>query len=486
MSIFTPFELDKLYDFEFEKIQDSINDENINRIADNIISKYLTRNHASVYDNISLYEKIIDNKDNQNILREKIIEKLRILQKDIETKRKEEEDIIKVSLNEEVEEDIQRINIFEDDFLDIDEKEKEKEIKKQIKIIKEEIENLLNYEFNNLIKEGIKINHENLEDTVSGIIFDAETKNLAETNNFILLYKKLGDDYVVDNEPLHAFLKTIINNELTKNLEAINDGVAVSIKKEKKKFIKKYNFLQTQYEKLINTDENKHYKWFVTVQKSDLKICNNIGIDNYYINKAKTMMKKPQGIYFSPNLRHNGTINWIDFVIEKNFEMDKYNPETSNIVAIALNKNNIYTFKNRSLIIDEPVDTGETNDAKKIFKINSIESARYMENLFKYIGYYSDVYTINWNNFYDVWNGLIIDFTAFKEDVPQWLKYDVDQLILFNNKPIEKCVVIDNKHFKDTTEPRAGAGAGAGAGADEFKKKYLKYKYKYLNLKNNK
>jgi hypothetical protein len=408
------------------------------------------------------------------------------MQKDIETKRKKDEDIVKVNVNEEVEEDIKRIDIFMDDFY-IGEKEKEK----LIKIIKEEIENLLNYSFNQLIKEGTEINYENLEDIVSQIIFDAETIKLAETKNFFLLFVKLGDDYIVDNEPLHAFLKTIIKNELTKNLEAINDGGAVLREKEteekKEKFIKKYNFLQTQYEKLINTDENKHYKWFITVQEYDLKICNNTGIDNYYINKAKPMMRKPQGIYFSPNLQDNGTINWIDFVIKQNFEMDKYNPETSNIVAIALNKNNIYTYKNYSLIIDEPHDTGETNDAKKIFKINSVESARYIENKFRYTGYNSHVYTINWNSFYDVWNGLIIDYTAFEKDMPQWLiNYDVDQLILFNNKPIEKCVVIDNKLFEDTTEPRAGAGAGAGAGADEFKKKYLKYKYKYLNLKNNK
>jgi hypothetical protein len=367
------------------------------------------------------------------------------------------------------------------------------------KFTEEELTPFYNYEFKQMIMNKILIDDYYIPTVTDRLFHDLLHGFRSGTGGYKDLKKKVK---TLKHED-HESLKDIIEKELRNNMDAINIAIEAFKKEEKRKhekqyhelfseFIKYYNFLKRQYKKIINTYENKNYKWYVTLNILD-DFCGipktgsfiDIELNRYFIDT-------PQGEYF----RAMFSDDQIEEAITKSIEnITKFHmnimPEKSKILAIGLNKNNFFTSTDGENIINEHVDT-DTEKQARIFKINSDESVNYIENKYGTI-------IPSWEKIYKDWDGVIFDLMHINDDyhgnyyVPFWLRnynYNDEHLILFNNKPVQKCVIINNETVvvEDPTlaEPSAGAGAGAGAGSGDLKKKYLKYKYKYLNLKNKK
>lgn len=228
----------------------------------------------------------------------------------------------------------------------------------------------------------------------------------------------------------------------------------------------KYNELQHKYNEIKKKENSSNLNWFITVQQTNLNLCTEKLGD---LKTVETYHKTgPKGALFSPDLLDGA--NWIEWVLYNRFEFENYHPNKNFITAIAIDKKNIYTYKERKIINSNNVEDYDTNDKKKIFLVNSHESAKYLYDNFKK----TDGTLIDWEKFSNIWQGgIFFNKTSLYEDslrekYPKWYNsWKSEELILFNSEAIEKCFEISKPSVSD----------------DEYKKKYFKYKLKYLNLK---
>jgi hypothetical protein len=370
------------------------------------------------------------------------------------------------------------------------------------KFTEEELTPFYNNKFKEIIEIKMLIDDEYIRE-LANILF---RKLLYDFNSIRGGYKDLKKKVETLKHEDHESLKAIIEKELRNNMDAINIAIEAFKKEEKieyeekyhelfSKFLRHYNLLKRQYIKIINTDENKNYKWFVTFN-TFWDLCEK-SVKYNFIDTTKYVTQKAQGEYFTAMVSDDQIDEAIknkriETAIKVSLTMS---PKESKILAIGLNKNNIFTSTDSENIINEHGDTDtDTEKQARIFKINSKATVDYIEKKYHLErNRVSDSFM--WKRIYEDWDGLIIDLTHYDGDyyLPLWLRnynYDDEHLILFNNKPVQKCVIINDKTVvvEDSTlaEPSAGAGAGEGSYDGEFKKKYLKYKYKYLNLKNKK
>lgn len=309
----------------------------------------------------------------------------------------------------------------------------------------------------------------------------------------------------------------------------------------------RFKELQRCYENIIGQESLKNYDWYVTVQTTELDLC--LKSISEKIKPIDKPIGKPIGIYFSPNLvnskKRPTTSNWIDWVFEEGFRREDFDPDSSIVTAVGINKNNIFTYKSGKLVINDPCsELSPTDQAKKIYLINSAESIKYITEkyMFKEPGYYRSDPTkqmyamlsnmspvIDWDEFYlDGWKGVILNITelsktignldrATRQKCKWYTNWDVDQLIVTNNMCYDKCFKVsdtfNSKRFFACDKPlpididtsfdislteddksthdelshehiESKEDSHAEKPLDnEFKRKYLKYKNKYISLK---
>ena len=228
----------------------------------------------------------------------------------------------------------------------------------------------------------------------------------------------------------------------------------------------KYNELQYKYDEIKKKENDSNLNWFITVQKTNLNLCLEKVGDLKTVETYHEM--GPKGVLFSPDLLDGA--NWIQWVLNKRFEFENYHPNKNFITAIAIDKKNIYTYKEHKIINSNNVEDFNTNSKKKIFLVDSHESAKYLCDNFEK----KDESLIDWKKFCEIWQGGIffnksdVYGDSLREKYSEWYKnWKSEELILFDREPIEKCFEISKPTISD----------------DFYKKKYLKYKLKYLNLK---
>ena len=223
------------------------------------------------------------------------------------------------------------------------------------------------------------------------------------------------------------------------------------------------------------------------------------------------------------------TRNWINWVFEEGFRREDFDPDSSIVTAVGINKNNIFTYKSEKLVINDPCsESSPTDQAKKIYLINSAESLKYITDTYmaKMPEHYRNMRAvINWRKFYsDDWKGVILNITELWKSTDRldtkygWYRnWDVDQLIVTNNMCYDKCFKVsdtfNSKRFfacdkplpididtsidislteddKSTHDELAHEHVERKKDShvektldDEYKNKYLKYKNKYISLK---
>lgn len=296
------------------------------------------------------------------------------------------------------------------------------------------------------------------------------------------------------------------------------------------RFYVRFKEIQKCYENIIGQESLKNYDWYVTVQTAELDLClktisKKIGTDS--------PVGKPPGIYFSPNLvnskKRPKTRNWINWVFEEGFRREDFDPDSSIVTAVGINKNNIFTYRSDKLVINDPCsESSPTDQAKKIYLINSSESLKYITDTYmaKMPEHYRNMRAvINWRKFYsDDWKGVILNITELWKSTDRldikysWYRsWDVDQLIVTNNMCYDKCFKVsdtfNSKRFFACDKPlpididtsfdislteddksthdelshehiESKEDSHAEKPLDnEFKRKYLKYKNKYIGLK---